>query len=265
MIDFIYSNPTWLWGSIFVVGVTVISCLGLVAMHRFVSVEKRRQHNDAAQAMIAVVGTSYAVLIGFIAVTAWQSFTDGDKATSEEANYVGNLYFDTAGLPDSKIGTLREDIRFYLDLVINQEWPAQEKGEVSHVAQPFLQNIHTAIVNLDPETPGQVNIQAELMKTMNGLYSARRTRQIAAQAAIPAVIWWIIFLGTALTIIYTYLFGVQNFRMHLLMTGQAAASLAMVIVLIVALDRPFRGELCISPDAYGNVRTVMDLNPFLSH
>src|SRR4051812_8472592 len=103
MIDFIYGNPTWLWGGIFIVLMTVLSCLGLVVMHRLVNVDTRKQHNDAAQAMISVVGTSYAVLIAFIAVAAWQSFTDADKATSEEANYVGNLYWDTAGLPDGKV------------------------------------------------------------------------------------------------------------------------------------------------------------------
>jgi hypothetical protein len=262
MIDFIYNNPTWLWGSVFVALVTAISCLGLIAMHRFVPVETRRQHNDVAQAMMSVVGTSYAVLIAFIAVTAWQSFTDGDKSTNEEANHVGNLYWGTGGLPDSKIGTIREDVRFYLDMVINLEWPAQQKGESSHVAQPLLHDIHEAIVNLGPETPGETVVQGELLRTMNRLYSARRIRQLAAQAAVPEVLWWIIFLGTVLTLGFTYLFGVQNFRMHLVMTGLAAASFSMVIVLIVALDRPFRGELCISTDAYDNLRTSIDRTQF---
>jgi len=90
MIDFIYSNPTWLWGGILVVGVTILSCLGLVVMQRIVHVDMRRQHNDTAQAMISVVGTSYAVLIAFIAVAAWQTFTDADKSTGDEANFVGN-------------------------------------------------------------------------------------------------------------------------------------------------------------------------------
>jgi hypothetical protein len=46
---------------------------------------------------------------------------------------------------------------------------------------------------------------------------------------------------------------VDNVRMHLLMTGSMMAALALVIVLIVALDRPFRGDLSIGTDAYDNM------------
>jgi hypothetical protein len=42
--------------------------------------------------------------------------------------------------------------------------------------------------------------------------------------------------------------GFHSFRMHLTMTGAVAASLALVVVLILALDWPFRGEVSISPD-----------------
>jgi hypothetical protein len=38
-----------------------------------------------------------------------------------------------------------------------------------------------------------------------------------------------------------------NFGMHLAMTGIVAATLALVIVMIIALDWPFRGEISVSP------------------
>jgi hypothetical protein len=61
-------------------------------------------------------------------------------------------------------------------------------------------------------------------------------------------VWWIIFLGGTVTVGYTYLFGMHSFKMHLVITATMAASLALVIVLIVALDRPFRGEVSVSSD-----------------
>src|SRR5262245_42389301 len=121
LIDFIYSNPTWLWGGIFVGLVTIVSCGGLMLVHRLVDVEKRKPHNDTAEAMISVVGTSYAVLIAFIAVAAWQSFTDADKSTGDEVSFVSNLYYDTAGLNPETAGTIRRDVLIYLDQVMNVE------------------------------------------------------------------------------------------------------------------------------------------------
>ena len=38
-----------------------------------------------------------------------------------------------------------------------------------------------------------------------------------------------------------------------MLTGMVAASMALVIVLIVALDRPFRGDLSVSVQAYENI------------
>jgi hypothetical protein len=38
--------------------------------------------------------------------------------------------------------------------------------------------------------------------------------------------------------------------MHLAMTGIVAATLALLIVMIIALDWPFRGEISVSPDLF---------------
>jgi hypothetical protein len=56
--------------------------------------------------------------------------------------------------------------------------------------------------------------------------------------------------GGAITTAYTYLFGFHSFGMHLVMTASVAASLALVVVLIMALDWPFRGTVSISSRAF---------------
>ena len=67
------------------------------------------------------------------------------------------------------------------------------------------------------------------------------------------MIWWIIFLGGALVTGFTYLFGFHDLRMHLVMTLAVAASMGFVVVLIIALDWPFRGRVSIAPDAFVKV------------
>ena len=97
---------------------------------------------------------------------------------------------------------------------------------------------------------GQQVIQAELLKALNQLHSARASRLSALQGHIPDVVWWIILLGGLITVGFTYLFGLHDFRMHVVMTMIVAASLALVVVQIVAMDWPFRGAVSVSPDAY---------------
>jgi hypothetical protein len=81
IVDWVSNNPTWLWGSIFVGLTTLIACLGLLVVNRFVDVKSRTAHNEAAGAFMTVIGTAYAVLVAFLAVAAWQAFTDAGKAT----------------------------------------------------------------------------------------------------------------------------------------------------------------------------------------
>src|SRR5260221_2385592 len=93
-------------------------------------------------------------------------------------------------------------------------------------------------------------IEAEILQTANQLYEARRDRLAAAASGIPNVIWAVTLLGGALTVAFSFFFGVPNFRLHLAMTAMLSASLALVIVLIVPLDYPFRWPLNVCSHIY---------------
>jgi hypothetical protein len=253
MISWIYDNPTILWGTLLIVLVVAVATLGLTVANRFINVEVRRSQNDVTSAAMGIVGVAYAVLLAFIAVATWESYTGADRIVDVEASYIGDLYRDTIGLAEADVAPIRTDIKKYLEQIVHEEWPSQQAGHINQVGRPTLVHIHALIASLDPKTPRDTIIVAELFRTMNALYDARRTRILAADSAIPAIVWWIVAFGSALTIGFTYLFGTRDFRMHLAVTGMVAASMALVIVLIVALDRPFRGDLSVSVEAYENI------------
>ena len=88
---------------------------------------------------------------------------------------------------------------------------------------------------------------------------------IAAEDHIASSVWWVVLLGSGLTIGLTFLFGMESYKMHALLTSVGAASLALVVVLIAAFDYPFRGEVQISPHAFENVRHNMERNGLVVH
>jgi len=250
ILDWIYSNPTWLWGTVVVVALDAAACVGLVLFHRLIHLEVRRAHNELTGFTVAVISVTYAVLLAFIAIATWESFAQSEDIVDREADCVGSIYRDTQGLPEAMGQEIRSNIRLYTDTVIRQEWPVQQTGKVPGQGWEPLRKIHSAIVTMRPVTPGETVIEAELLKTLNMLYSARSSRLSAVQGHIPEVIWWIIFFGGAITTGYTYLFGFHNFRMHVITTAAVSTSLALVVVLIIALDWPFRGTVSVTPDAF---------------
>lgn len=254
IVDWVYTHPTWLWGGILLVGLTGAACLGLAVFNRLVHVGLRRAHNDLAGFTFATISVVYAVLLAFIAVATWEAFSNAERVVDEEAGFIGNLYRDSEGLPQPIGGSIRALLMQYTDVVVHREWPLQQQGEIPSAGWTELSKLHRELVTFQPANAGQQVVEAEFMHTLNELYKARETRLTAAGGHIPEVIWWIIFLSGALTTGFTYLFGFENFRMHLAMTGSVAASLTLVVVLIVALDWPFRGDLSVGPDAFVEVQ-----------
>jgi hypothetical protein len=251
--EFVYGTPTWLWGSIFMMLLCGSACAGLVVFDRLVHVDIRRAHNELAGFTVAVISVVYAVLLAFIAIATWESYTTAEDVVQSEADYVGALYRDTLGLPAQMGQDVRNDLQLYVNTVVHREWPLQHEGLTADQGWEPLGRLHLAIVRMQPKTIGEGVIQAEMLKTLNDLYRARESRLSAAEGHIPDVIWWIIFLGGALVTAFTYLFGFHDLRMHMVMTAAVAASMGFVVVLIIALDWPFRGEVSIAPDAFVKV------------
>ncbi len=250
ILDWIYNNPTWLWGTILVALFTAFSCAGLLVVHRLVHVSVRRAHNDLAGFTIAVIGVLYAVLLAFIAIATWESFSKASDIVEDESDYAGGIYLDTQGLPQAKGQPIRDAVARYVSVVINEEWPIQREGKTPDQGWKPLRELNTAIATIQPQNLGEAVIQAELLKAWNELYQTRSSRLSAVQGHVPGVVWWIVFYGAAITTGFTYFFGYQNFAMHVAMTGTLAATLALVVVLIVALDWPFRGEISVTPDPF---------------
>jgi hypothetical protein len=255
--DWLYNHPTWEVGTTIVVLSVLASWLGLFVFARLVPVSIRSRHNDVAGFIIAIIGVVYAVLLAFIAVAAWASFDSANTIVQQEANLVGNLYRDTVAIPGPDGGEMRHHLRKYLEHVIAEEWPAQQVGRVEPHGWLALQRLHRSIINIDAKTLGQQVIEGEMLSTLNALYNARRTRLLAATDGIPDTIWSILILGGVITVAFSFFFGMPSMAMHYTMTGLLAASMALVMVLIVSLDWPFRGEVSISPAAYLAVQQSM--------
>jgi hypothetical protein len=178
IVDWIYNNPTWLWGSILVALFTAVSCAGLLLFHQLVRVDVRKAHNDLAGFTIGVIGVLYAVLLAFIAIATWESFSKASDIVEAESDYAGGIYLDTQGLSQAKGQPIRDAVARYVSVVINQEWPIQRAGKMPDEGWKPLRDINTAIATVQPQNLGEAVIQAEMLKAWNELYQTRSTRLI---------------------------------------------------------------------------------------
>src|SRR5215472_13430928 len=90
---------------------------GLLIFHRLVHVDVRKAHNDLAGFTIAVVGVLYAVLLSFIAIATWESFSKASDIVENESDYSGGMYLDTQGLAPAVGQEIRDDLTEYVRVV----------------------------------------------------------------------------------------------------------------------------------------------------
>jgi hypothetical protein len=97
------------------------------------------------------------------------------------------------------------------------------------------------------------NLHALLLKSLVRLSDARHQRLLAADTTIPVVVWMMMLAGGGLTIAFGSLLGVQSLAMHIAMSAALAISGALVLILIIALSNPFRGDFRVSTQPFDQV------------
>ena len=97
------------------------------------------------------------------------------------------------------------------------------------------------------------NLHAQLLQSLARLWDARQQRLLAAETTIPAVVWIVTLVGGGLTIAFGSFLGVPSLGMHLAMSATLAVSGALVLILIIALSNPFRGDFRVSTQPFDQV------------
>lgn len=230
------------------------SIVCLLIVHPVIPHRLRSVHNDVSGFILAVVGVVYAVLLAFVAVAVWQDFNQADRLVQTEANLVGDLYRNTAALPDPAGERLRHYLFVYAETVVQDEWPALMTGhEEQAEGWQLLDRFHLELTELHAQDLGTASMQAGMVRSLDELYDARRGRFQAATARLPSVLWWNLLAGAVLLMLFTYLFGVPRMVMHAAMVGLLGSEIGLVLALIVLLDRPFQGKNHVSAEPFNRL------------
>lgn len=241
---FLYELPDWLM-AVFIVGAVV----GLAYPTYFLLRRLwRRSFTDVetnvSMTVLTVIGTIWALLLAFVAVSVWQSYGDAETAVVNEANSVGQLARDLAIFDSTQSREARHMLREYANIVVTVEWHDMARGQSNREAWDAFDRMFHAVGELEPDTPQREALMPEIWASANDVLDGRRTRLHAAEAAVPLRLWAVVLIGSALTLGSTVVLSPTRFNLWTI--GLLAMSMALVFYLIAAMDRPFAGNQSIS-------------------
>ena len=254
MFYWIYDYPTVYIGALFAavfVGATwLLILLFHVAFHRWIHTEKRA--NDMVGFAFSSFSVLYGLLVGLLAVAAYQNFAGVSDIVTKEASSLAALYRDVEAYPQPIRGKLENDLRNYTRFVIDRAWPEQQKGIIPTEGTHRMTEIVDDLMSSEPTKKSEEIAQAEAYRQFNNYTELRRSRLANVNTGIPGVFWWVVALGAFITILLLAMLDME-IHVHLILTGLVSLFLGLVIFLIAAMDNPFRGEVSVGPDPFESV------------
>lgn len=249
----LYAVPPYLLLFIAIVVAATLACGGQILVHhRFRSAEFVRR-NEVAGFIIAVVGTLYAVVLGFMTVVTWERYQTAQERLASETASVLDAWHDAVELPPQARRLIRTQMLDYAHVMIDEEWPMMRSGGFSLKGDTIIMDATTAVGQIKPKTVTESNGQTAEIDMLNALHDARQERLAGSDSALTGLQWAVLFIGAIVVVGFCYLFQVESPRAHLFMTGAVAVVIATMMVLIFELQSPFRSPIGISSGAWSAV------------
>ncbi len=229
---------------------TALSVLGMVLVRKFVSADRLKTFHQVAGYFLYVVGTLYAVLLGFIVVDSMQQMQNIRVLISTEASGLANIFLLSEGLPEIKRDEIRKDCHDYAQQVIEDEWPSLQDGKYSQKTFHSVFRIWKELTNFEPTTQGQQNLQQQLLSEICVMTQNHRTRVVSAMRGIAPIMWLVLIMGGIFTVAFTYFFGLDDIRVQGLMTMLVAMILSLNVLLVYVFGHPMATDLGVRPGPF---------------
>jgi hypothetical protein len=230
--------------------VMTFSVLIMMLVRKKVHHKIMEKHNDVAGFIYAVIGVIYAVLLAFVVVAVWEIYRDAQAKVEVEVKHMADLFRDVATLSPEMHKKVQEEIVNYAKIVTDHEWELMADGGHSEEALASVHRIFKYYKEFSPQTEYEKIWYAEQVSELNDFSDARDMRIISSKASVPSFMWTVLILGAVITIGFSFLFGTENSKAQALMISALSGIIMLVLLLIVAMNHPFRGSVSVSPEPF---------------
>jgi len=200
MLDTLYQIPPLAMLAIALLVALAFACGGQALIHRRFGSENFIHHNEVGGFIIAVVGTTYAVLLGFLTTVVWEHFTETQRHTASESSAAGNAWHTSVGFPYPVRSRIRNNMNSYAHIMIDEEWPAMRAGGFSTRGDIALMAAMSAAGSYTPTNSREATAQLITQEQLSLLHD-ERLRRLANNRSPISWFEWVVLLTGAVSVI----------------------------------------------------------------
>jgi hypothetical protein len=248
-------------------GILIVVLVNVVAVTVMLAVRAKAPeggyYNDTQQAgwVYSVAGTSFAVILAFVFLLAFQSFDRARTDSSAEAEATSEMFHTAELFPPAARDALQPELLCYGRGVIHLEWPAMRKNHSSPTVAAWLRSLEQTFADA-PTGPANEKISAAYSAWFSEAQQRQDGRQGRLDQAgrfVPPLVWFFLLVGGVLVIAFVWLFADRSertFAQAALPVG-VATIVAAGLVLVAFFDQPYASSAAVTPTSMQRVVPLM--------
>jgi len=234
------------------------SMLFLALLNRLWPREQRTVHNDLIGWQLGILGTTYAVILGFMLYTVWTNFGDANLNADLEANSLRNVYRIAEGLPAPQRILLEQQCRAYAAAVVNYDWPEMHHSRLPEESHLLNRDMWKTLMSVKAAAPSELTAEDHALSELSALTEHRRTRLLQSTYRLPTIFWAVLLVGGLVTVISASLFGSANRTLHAVQVFCFTLLITLVLLAIADVNLPYRGWVHVSDYAFQRAQQNMN-------
>lgn len=231
------------WAAL-IITVTTAAAVGLMLLVRRRAPEGSYfADGDRAAGVFGVLATGFAVLLGFIVFLAFTSYDEARTGAETEALTVAQQVETAQLLPSSVSATLTGQLVCYARSTVADEWPRMREGTIGETINPWGAALFRTIRDVEPRSAIEQSALDQWLAQTSAREQARQDRVHGAVGVIPTTLWIVLFLIAGVIFAYMLFFAdpAEGAVTQAMLMGGVATVITLLLLLLVALDRPFKG------------------------
>ncbi|WP_047487110.1 DUF4239 domain-containing protein [Terriglobus sp. TAA 43] len=212
----------------------------------------RKRANSVNGWQLSILGTVYAVSLGFMLSDAWLAYQAAVADVRAEASAVLLINRSAQLMPEACSQPLQQQSRAYLDAVIGTEWTAMQAHHANASGETVLRQMWNTLGSCagHEATTGRGNV----ITALSSLQIRRDARMQDFQGHLPFMMWNVLIFGGVIVVISSCLLCNERKSIHFFHVISLTVLITVSLLAISDLDRPFEGATHVDVGAFRAVQ-----------
>jgi hypothetical protein len=210
--------------------------------------DRARAFKGVSPGLLPPLGIIFGLFVAFLAAQVWSDLDRANAAVNREASALRAVILLSGAFPGEHDSRLKGLVRRHIEEARNVEWPAMARRQATLTVIPgSLADALAMTVALPAAGAGQLAAQREIVSALENELDARRQRILVSRSEVNWVKWMALIIQAVCTLAAIAMVHSDNRATARLALGLFSTAVAVCTLLIVAHDRPFTGQLSVSP------------------